>query len=269
MQETRGFLDIDGDRLEYLLTTPPRCAQTTLVFLHEGLGCLAMWKDFPTRVAAQTGCRALVYSRAGYGGSAPCVLPRPLTFMHEEALKILPRVLDAASIDDAVLVGHSDGASIALINAGGTGDRRVRGLVLMAPHVFVEELTVNSIRKAKSAYQTTDLRERLSRYHGENVDHTFLGWVDAWLDEKFLAWNIEAYLANISVPILLIQGDEDNYGTLRQLQAIQAQVQVTASRLILPGCGHTPFRDCPGETLEAITAFMQQLGNGTAREAGP
>lgn len=260
MRETQGFLDIDGCRLEYQLLVPSQSHDRTLVFLHEGLGCLAMWKDFPQRVAEMTGCQALVYSRAGYGRSGPCVLPRPLSFMHDEGLKILPQVLTAAAIEDAVLVGHSDGASIALINAGGVDDQRVRGLVLMAPHVFVEELTISSIRKAKSAYQTTELRERLSRYHGSNVDRTFLGWVDAWLDERFLSWNIEAYLPNISVPVLLIQGEEDNYGTLRQLQTIQARLPATANQLVLPGCGHTPFRDCPEKTLVAITEFMQQLG---------
>ncbi|NIQ11549.1 MAG: alpha/beta hydrolase, partial [Gammaproteobacteria bacterium] len=146
MLETQGFFNIDSCRLEYQLLIPPQSHDRTLVFLHEGLGCLTMWKNFPRQVAEMTGCKALVYSRAGYGGSDSCVLPRPITFMHDEALKILPQVLDAAATRDVVLVGHSDGASIALINAGGTDDRRVRGLVLMAPHVFVEDLTVNSIR---------------------------------------------------------------------------------------------------------------------------
>lgn len=259
MREIRDFFEIDGDKLEYHLITPRQSRDTTLVFLHEGLGCVAMWKDFPRRVAEATGYPTLAYSRAGYGGSTPCQRPRPFTFMHDEGLKVLPKVFAAAGISQAILVGHSDGASIALINAGSDNDHRLRGLVLMAPHVFVEEeLTVNSIRKAKSAYRATDLRQRLARYHGDNVDHTFLSWVDTWLDESFLAWNIEGFLPSISVPTLLIQGDEDNYGTLRQVEIINKHLPGGADMFILPGCGHAPFREYPSETLNAITDFLEK-----------
>ncbi len=222
-----------------------------------------MWRDFPRRVAAATGCRALTYSRAGYGGSAPCTLPRPLTFMHEEGLKVLPQILATSDVQRAVLVGHSDGASIALINAGGAADRRIVGLVLMAPHVFVEELTIQSIRAAAAAYQTTDLRTRLARYHGDQVDNTFLGWTGAWLDQGFLAWNLEAMLPQIEVPVLLIQGEEDHYGTLRQLERIQAKLPRGADQLLLPGCGHAPFRERPEETLQAMVGFLAKIPHRT------
>jgi pimeloyl-ACP methyl ester carboxylesterase len=259
LQADRGFFNIDGINLEYELLIPAPDSATTLVFLHEGLGCLAMWRDFPRRVALATGCRALNYSRAGYGGSDPCPLPRPLTFMHDEGLKVLPQILDSVGIRSAVLVGHSDGASIALINAGGAADRRIKGLVLMAPHVFVEELTIRSIRAAVAAYHATDLRERLSRYHGAQVDSTFSGWTGAWLDRDFLAMNLEDFLPRIEIPVLLIQGEADNYGTLRQLERIRAKLPRGAEQLLLPGCGHAPFRERPAETLQALVGFLAKI----------
>lgn len=272
MQETHGFFNIDGEQLEYQLLSPAESVAPTLIFLHEGLGCLAMWKDFPRQVARMTGSRTLIYSRAGYGGSAPCSLPRPLTFMHDEALNILPKILDAAEIQNAVLVGHSDGASIALIHAGGIADERIQGLILMAPHVFVEQITLTSIRAARCAYKNTDLRERLARYHGDNVDCAFWGWNGAWLDEGFLDWNLQAYLAKIEVPVLLIQGKDDNYGTIRQLETIKEQLPRGAEQVLLHDCGHSPFRDRPAETLQAIAGFLQNsrknLSNITKPEVG-
>jgi pimeloyl-ACP methyl ester carboxylesterase len=257
MLETQDFFDIDGLRLEYQLLTPRPDHELTLVFLHEGLGCIAMWKDFPRQVAEATGCRVLNYSRAGYGGSDPCPLPRPLSFMHDEGLRVVPKILTEAGIEQTILIGHSDGASIALINAGGLSDPRVRGLVLMAPHVFVEELTLASIREAKTAYATTDLRQRLVRYHGANVDCAFLGWNQAWLDPDFRSWNLEAYLPKIGQPVLLIQGENDNYGTRRQLEKIDDGLPGGAQLTLLPDCGHSPFRDRPTETLQAIAKFLQ------------
>ncbi|WP_020678338.1 alpha/beta fold hydrolase [Geopsychrobacter electrodiphilus] len=257
MQETQGFFSIDGRQLEYQLFAPSKPCDLTLVLLHEGLGCVAMWKDFPRQLAELTGCSVLSYSRAGYGGSDPCPLPRPLNFMHHEALDVLPKILTAAAIEQAVLIGHSDGASIALIHAGGLVDPRILGLVLMAPHVFVEELTLASIRAAKVAYEKTDLRARLTRYHNANVDCAFFGWNQVWLDPDFRDWNLEAYLPQIEVPVLLIQGEDDNYGTVRQLEAIQTQLSGNGELLLLPECGHSPSRDRPAETLRAITDFLQ------------
>ena len=254
MLESHGFYDIDGVRLEYQQFNPPQQTDLTLVLLHEGLGCVAMWKDFTRRLASMTSCRVLAYSRAGYGGSDPCRLPRPLSFMHDEGLRVLPEILAAAEIQKAILIGHSDGASIALINAGGIDDARIKGLILMAPHVFVEELTLASIRAARTAYETTDLRERLARYHGDNVDCAFLGWNQAWLDPGFLDWNLETYLPKINVPVLLLQGEEDNYGTIRQLEKISEALPQTET-VLLPECGHSPFRDKAAETLQLIAKF--------------
>jgi pimeloyl-ACP methyl ester carboxylesterase len=232
----------------------------TLVFLHEGLGCVAMWRGFPERVARETGCRALVYSRWGYGGSDPVTLPRPLTYMHDEGLVALPELLAALDVKSAVLLGHSDGASIAIIHAGSRdGAPRVRGLALLAPHVFCEDIAVESIAEARVAYETTDLRARLARYHGANVDGAFHGWNDAWLDPGFRRWNIEDLLPRVRVPILAIQGDADTYGTLAQLDAIERGCGGPFARLVLPGVGHDPARDAAEATATAVTSFLETL----------
>lgn len=251
-----GFFTIEGARLEYQRIGAQQVGLPTLVFLHEGLGCVALWKDFPARVAAATGCEVLVFSRIGYGKSDPVEVPRPLAYMHIEGLQVVSKVLDAAGVEEAVLVGHSDGGSIALVNAGGVKDPRVTGLVLLAPHVFNEELCVDSIRKAKAAYETTDLRTKLARFHGDNVDCAFWGWNHAWLDPGFMQWNIEEYLSGVRVPVLAIQGEDDEYGTLSQLDAIERQVNGPFERRVLPACGHSPHRDQPEATLEAIAGFV-------------
>lgn len=250
-------LVVDGARLEIARLGEPAPGRPTLVFLHEGLGSVALWRDFPAALAARTGCPALVYSRQGYGGSDPVALPRPLEFMHHEARR-LPALLDAAAIEEAVLIGHSDGASIALIYAGEDG-RRLRGLVLEAPHVFVEPVTVASIAKISEAYRTTDLRGKLARYHGANVDCAFRGWADSWLDPAFLAWNIEAFLPAVTVPLLVIQGEADEYGTLAQIERVCRQVSGPAEKLMLPRCGHSPHRDQPEAVLAAMTDFIKRL----------
>ncbi len=258
MQQSSGFFNIDGVSLEYQLFKPAQSLDLTLVLLHEGLGCVAMWKDFPQQLARKTGCRVLTYSRSGYGGSDPCALPRPLLFMHDEGLRVLPKVLTAANIKNAILVGHSDGASIALIGAGGR-DERILGVVLMAPHVFVEELTLTSIHAATTTYRSSGLRERLARYHGDNVDCAFLGWSQVWLDQDFQDWTLDAELAKIEVPVLLLQGEQDNYGTIRQLETIAGQLTDLTETIFLPDCGHSVFRDQPTVTLHAITDFLQRL----------
>jgi len=256
LQEISGFFDIDGVTLEYQLHIPAPKNNLTLVLLHEGLGCVALWKDFPFQLARRTQCRVLAYSRAGYGGSAPCPLPRPLSFMHDEGLQILPLVLAAAEIDQYVLLGHSDGASIALIHAGEAAGSGLRGLVLMAPHVFVEELPLASIGAAATAFQETDLRQRLARYHGDNVDCAFWGWNRAWLDPDFRSWNLESYLPAIQVPTLLLQGKDDEYGTVRQLKKIATPLGPLADTVLIPACGHAPFRDQPAAVLDRITGFL-------------
>lgn len=248
-------LVIDGVHLEAAWHGPTPDRAPTLVLLHEGLGCVALWKDFPQRLSRLTGCGVLVYSRAGYGTSDPVPLPRPLTYMHEEARRVLPRILDAANIQRAILVGHSDGASIALINAAAIPDPRVRGLVLMAPHVFTEPMCLDSIRGAREAFQAGKLREGLARYH-RNVDVAFKGWNDAWLDPDFEAWNLEGFIPGLRCPSLLIQGRQDQYGTHKQLDAIRADCGGPCQVTWLDNCGHSPHRDQPDATLTAIGDFV-------------
>lgn len=260
------FLQAGGHRLEYTWIDPRPDAAPTLVFLHEGLGSVGMWRDFPARLAAATGCGALVYSRAGYGGSDPVELPRPVRFMHREA-EVLTEVFDATGVERAIVFGHSDGASIALIHAGNEPGRRVQGLVLEAPHVFVEEVTVRSIAEIAEVYRTTDLAARLARYHGNNTDIAFRGWNDVWLDPEFRDWNIEEFLPRIRVPMLVIQGQDDQYGTLRQVAAIRAQTGGPAEVQILADCGHSPHRDQPEHTLQLAATFvagqLARLRNGS------
>ncbi len=255
---TQGFLDIAGQRLEYRRTGARAASAPEIVLLHEGLGCVDMWRDFPDKLAEATGRGVFVYSRAGYGKSSPVPLPRPTGYMHREALDVLPRVLDTAGIKDCVLMGHSDGGSIALIYAGGVKDNRARGVVTMAAHVFNEKLCVDSIAAAGRAYRETDLRQRLARYHAD-VDNAFRGWNDVWLSDEFWRWNIEEYLPGVAVPVLAMQGLDDEYGTLRQVEAIVSQVKGRAEKLMLPQCKHSPHRDQPEATLEAIARFVKSL----------
>jgi len=254
------FEEIEGLRLECAWVTPaagPAPDRPTIVMLHEGLGSLAMWKDFPSALAEAAGARVLVYSRYGYGRSTPLAAPFGVDYMHREALETLPRLLDRVEIDAPLLFGHSDGGSIALIHAGGAS-RPVAGIVLMAPHVFVEDLTVASIEQAKQVFATTDLVDKLARYH-DDADRSFRGWNDIWLHPDFRAWNIEAYLPHVAAPVLAIQGADDEYGTLAQIDAIQAGVAAPVERLVLEGCKHSPHRDRRGAVLEATAAFAAGL----------
>jgi len=247
-------------RLEcrWIGTPSPTCP--TLVFLHEGLGCVRLWKDFPERVATATGRAAFVYSRAGYGASDAADLPRSVRYMHDEGLDVLPEVLSVAAIGECVLVGHSDGASIALIAAGAGRVPGLQALVLLAPHVFNETVCVESIRAAAEAYRANPrLREGLARYHGEQVDDAFWGWNDIWLHPDFWHWNIEEYLAGIEAPVLLIQGAADQYGTTRQLDAIEARVRGAHQRVLIPAARHSPHLDAPAATLSAIEAFLERI----------
>jgi len=250
------FFDVAGHRLECVRIRGAKSAPT-LVFLHEGLGSVALWKDFPARVAEATGCPVLVYSRAGYGRSSPAVLPRVPNYMHVEALTVLPALLDQLGITDPVLVGHSDGASIALLHAGSSG-RPVRALVALAPHVFVEDMSIASIDEVRRQYETTDLREKLARRHAD-PDAAFRGWNDIWLAPAFRSWNIEACLPGVRCPLLLIQGRDDEYGSAAQLDAIERQVGGEVTRIELADCRHSPHRDQPEATLAAIADFVATM----------
>src|SRR5213075_859479 len=223
-----------------------------LVFLHEGLGSIRQWREFPAKVAAATGRRALVYDRYGYGQSDVLrEARRPVRFMHDEALIALPDLLVKVGIENPVLVGHSDGASIALIHAG--AGHAVRGVVAMAPHVFIEPLCLKSIDTAAEQFETTDFADKLGRYH-RDARKTFYGWADVWLDKDFTTWDIrDDYLPQITRPVLAIQGYDDVYGTMAQLDEIERRVKGACELLKLKDCGHTPFRDQPEKTLEAVT----------------
>lgn len=254
------FLTVDGTSLE-VKRFPGEAHKPTLVFLHEGLGCIDMWHDFPERLSTISGFPALAYSRRGYGRSEPCNVPRPLTYMHAEGLEVLPDLLKAAKIGDHVLIGHSDGGSIALINAGGTPAPGLKAVITMAAHVFCETLSVASIAEAKLAFEEADLRTQLARYHRGNVDCAFWGWNKAWLDPEFRQWNIEAYLANIWVPQLVIQGRDDPYGTMAQVEAIEKRSAGPVQVCMLENCGHSPYREKAPESLAVTSGFITRLAS--------
>lgn len=249
-------LSVCGHRLEVVRIRGGREDAPELVFLHEGLGSVSHWKDFPMRVAEATGCPVTVYSRYGSGHSDPLNGPHGVRYMHEEALQSLPALLSQLEIENPILVGHSDGGSIAIIHAG--AHDRVRGLVLLAPHVFVEPLSVASIADARVKFETTNLAEKLARHH-RNARRTFWEWNDIWLHPEFRSWNIEEYLPRITCPMLVIQGLEDQYGTMAQVEAIRLQSGGPVEVLALEDCRHSAHRDQPEKVVEAITAFVYRV----------
>jgi pimeloyl-ACP methyl ester carboxylesterase len=244
-------LELPGGRVEYRLTEG---ASPAVVFLHEGLGSMDLWRDFPARAAA--GHRTLVWSRHGYGRSDVVPPPRPLSYMHAEALSVLPEVLARLGLDDVVLVGHSDGASIALIHASGRDG--VRGVVAVAPHVFVEDRTIEGIEAARRAYVEGDLRRRLARHHSD-VDATFWGWNRAWLDPSFRDWNIEEYLAGVTCPVLVVQAEDDPYGSVEQVQRIESGAGGPVHALVLPSGGHAPHVSKAEKVAAAVAGFLESL----------
>lgn len=252
----RSDIHLPDGRLEAVWIGPGPDEAPTLIFLHEGLGCVALWRDFPARLAARTGCGALVFSRLGYGASDPCPLPRPVDFMHREGLSVLPEVIRLAGVRDHLLIGHSDGGSIALIYAGAASRPGLMGVATLAAHVFCEDLTRQSIRSARQRYRHDDLRRRLLPYHGGNTDCAFTGWCDAWLHPDFKSWNIENFLPGIRVPVLAIQGEEDPYGSSAQIDGIVAGTGGAASAVMVPGCGHAPHLENAAHVLDVIAAFV-------------
>jgi pimeloyl-ACP methyl ester carboxylesterase len=253
-----GFLHINDSDLEYRLLGPAPDQAPTIVMLHEGLGSAALWGDFPEKLQAATGAGVLVYSRAGYGASSPVKLPRPLDYMQREALDVLPALLDQIGFRRGMLVGHSDGASIAAIYAGGVQDHRISGIALLAPHFIVEDISVKSIAEIKVAYETTNLRDKLARWH-KDVDNAFFGWNGAWLDPAFRTWDISEYLAYIRVPIVIIQGADDQYGSFRQVEIAREECYCPVETTILAATGHSPHREAPEATLNAISEFTSAV----------
>jgi len=252
-----GFLDIGSARLEYRMVGQRPDAAPTIVMLHEGLGCVALWGDFPQRLAAATGAGAFAYSRAGYGQSSAGPMPRSIRFMHEEA-EVLPRVLDAIGFRRGLLLGHSDGASIAAIYAGSVQDHRVRGLVLIAPHFFIEDFGLAEIDRAREAFNTTGWREKLGRWH-RDVDCAFRSWSEPWLDPEFRKWDITEELSYIRVPVLIVQGEHDQYGTLRQIEVAKDECYSPVETAVLPDVRHAPHREAPDLTLRTVATFANRL----------
>ena len=253
-----GFLRIGTSDLEYRMIGPAPDDAPTIVMLHEGLGSADQWGEFPQKVQAATQAGVFVYSRAGYGASTPANLPRPLDYMQIEALDVLPKLLMEIGFRRGILVGHSDGASIATIYAGGLQDHRVRAVALIAPHFIVEDISVASIAEIKTAYETTNLREKLARWH-KDVDNAFYGWNGAWLDPKFRAWDISDYLAYIRVPVAVIQGADDEYGTLRQIEIAREECYCPVGVTVIEGAGHSPHRDAPEAMLAVISEFANAV----------
>jgi pimeloyl-ACP methyl ester carboxylesterase len=253
-----GFLELAPLRLEYRMIGPQPSEAPTIVMLHEGLGSVGLWGTFPDELAAATGAGMFVYSRTNYGRSSPGKLPRTVDFMHEEALGVLPQVLKAIGFQRGILLGHSDGASIATIYAGSVQDHRVRGLVLMAPHFFTEDMGLAQIRGTNEDYRVGALREKLKRWHAD-VDSAFQSWSGPWLDPEFRAWDITETLGYIRVPILIVQGADDQYGTLKQVEAAQQECYCPVETAILPGVRHSPHRESPDLTRNTVAAFINRL----------
>lgn len=250
---TIGWAEVAGERLEYLRLAPERPAPA-LVFLHEGLGSVAGWRDFPRMVCDQLGAPGLVYSRRGYGRSTPLDGPRGTDYLHREAWVVLQALLTELGIEAPLLIGHSDGGSIALLYAA---RHSPRAIAILAPHVFVEDITIEGIRAAREAWKLGKLREPLAKVH-EDPDGAFFGWNDGWLEPAFRHWNIEAELPKIRCPVLAIQGYDDQYATMEQLDRIAAGVTAPCRLLKLRACGHSPQRDQPEAVMAAIAGLYRQ-----------
>jgi pimeloyl-ACP methyl ester carboxylesterase len=253
-----GFLDLGDMRLEYRFLGPRPQAAPTIVLLHEGLGSVDVWGSFAEELAAATGAGIFSYSRAGYGRSSPSKLPRSVSFMHEEARLVLPRVLDALDFRGGLLLGHSDGGSIATIYAGSIQDHRVRGLILIAPHFVTENMGLAEIARAKAAFEQGSLRAKLARIHAD-PDNAFHNWCDPWLDPKFRNFDLTDELAHIRVPMLIVQGEDDQYGTVRQIELAQDECYCPVDAVLLPNTRHAPHREAPEPTLRAVADFCNRL----------
>jgi pimeloyl-ACP methyl ester carboxylesterase len=233
-------------------------SRPTLVFLHEGLGSIEMWHDFPAILAETTACDCLIYDRWGHGRSDPLDVQRTLRYVHDEALDSLPEVLNHSNVDDAILIGHSDGGSIALIFAAEYPEI-LRGIITEAAHVFVEEITLEGIREALDIYNNTDLKQRLARYHGTNTEKIFRAWHETWLQPEFKSWDIQDCLPKVKCPVLVIQGEDDQYGTAAQVEAIAHQVTGPSKVLLLPNCAHIPHRESKDKVAQEMTEFILGL----------
>lgn len=256
--DPKSSLMVGGVALEYACFGPAPDTAATIVMLHEGLGCVALWRDFPRQVAERTGLGVFVYSRQGYGGSDPVELPRPLDFMTREAEDVLPGLLDEIGFRRGLLLGHSDGATISATYAGSVEDHRVRGLVLIAPHFFTEPSGLAEIGAAAQAFENGPLRQKLARYH-QDPDGAFRGWADTWLNPGFVDWNVADVIDYLRIPVLAVQGEDDQYGTLAQISEIENRAYSPVDRVILADCKHAPHLECPDELLDSVSEFVDRL----------
>ena len=254
----RFFLAIDGVNLEASCFGAPPSEAPTIIILHEGLGCVELWKDFPSHLAEATGCGVFAYSRRGYGKSDEAILPRLTSYMHDEAKDVLPQVLEVIGVEQGIILGHSDGGSIASIYMGNTPSLNIVGLCLLAPHFFTEPVCLESIAQVRASFECSSLEKRLQKYHN-NAKHTFLGWADVWLDPHFVKWNIEDYTQNIKNPTLVIQGKQDQYGTTAQITSLQKNIQAPLTTVMINECKHSPHLEKEKEVLEAIVRFVREV----------
>ena len=260
MKKQNYFQNVFDQQLEVLIIGEFENNTSTIVLLHEGLGSLEMWKDIPEKLFKELGLNIFVYSRAGYGKSSTINLPRPINYMNLEAEKYLPKLLSEFNLNKVFLLGHSDGATIAAINSTlDNNNYEILGTILIAPHFFIEEMNIVSIREIRNIYED-NLKKRLSKYHN-NPDIAFYGWNDVWLDEKFKNWNITHILKDIKIPILAIQGKDDPYGTLSQIEILEENLKGKLKKLILNNCGHNPLIDKPKESINKIKEFIDQIAN--------
>ena len=251
------ILEAHGNKLEYEWVGERTGGKPTLVFLHHGLGCVALWRSFPEKLSEATGCPAFVYSRQGYAGSDPVDWPRSVDWLKVEGRERLPQVLAAAGIDDLILVGHSDGASISLVY-GAEVKIGLRGIIVEAPHLFVEEVNIDEISATREAFMTTDLRDRLKKYQGDNIDSAFYGWAESWLQPGFRAFSIEENIPRIEAPVLAIRGAKDKYGSSAQIERLTALAHCPL-QTVRPNCGHAPHEEAETETLEVMASFIKPL----------
>ena len=253
INEIINYFNIEGNQIEIKSIVNQNFNSTPILFLHEGLGSVSLWKEWPKKVALNLKRNVYCYSRLGMGNSSPLVGKRNINYMHDEALKVLPKIINYLNIKKPILIGHSDGASIALIYAGSGFESE--SIILEAPHVFVEDISIRGVLEAKKLFKNNNLREKLNKHH-KDVDGAFIGWSEAWVSEEFKNWNIEKYLKNISIPTMLIQGCNDQYGTMKQLESIANQIKYDPFRLEIENCGHSPHIEYPHLILDNIKKFI-------------
>ncbi len=255
---TRMVIELDGLSIESAWFGPPPSEAPTIVMMHEGLGSVSTWRDFPERLAKATRTGVFVFSRIGYGRSSDALLPRPLDYLHREATEILPKILTKIGFQRGILLGHSDGGSIAAIYGGSVQNHRVRGLVLIEPHFFVEDMNIETIRQTANDFETKGLRARLQRHHND-AGKTFRGWLDLWLDPRFKSFDITDELRHIRVPVLIVKGADDPYSSLAQIRTAENECYCPVESIVIPNAKHAPHHDQPEQTLESIASFVNHI----------